>query len=112
MRYSLLLLPVLLVFGACMRENTLATPYRGGHAWHLRGGGNMTAGAASTTYRLPPRAGEKVITLGPEQKLWMVAEDYGVDLHKLIERNDFTRNPYPGPGTKVIVPDMIPASER
>lgn len=107
MRYIPLCLGLLLLC-SCVRDNVMVTPDRGDHAWNLRGENTNMPGAKSTTYRQPPRAGERVITLAPDQKLWMVAEDYGVDLYQLIERNDFTTDPYPGAGTKVIVPDREP----
>jgi len=109
MRY-LPCLVLVLAAASCDRQNANAVPDRGGHAWVLEGGDTGGGAAASGEMRAPPGPGERELTLGADEQLWMVADRYGQDLYGLIRRNDFTRRPEPG--DPIIVPDREPVPLR
>lgn len=106
---TLLFAATLLVLGGCYRTDVSKGPDRKGHALVIDSGasgqvsGSSASQADSGVQAGPPRAGETVITLGADEPLWAVAEQYQVDLAWLIRRNDLTRRP--GPGDRIIVPD-------
>ncbi|TVR45875.1 MAG: hypothetical protein EA402_03710 [Planctomycetota bacterium] len=108
------LLSLVVVTGGCFRSDATSTVDRGDRALVVdtgasAGSGSTARGAAGSAdapsgfYRAQPQPGETVIVLGPNESLYQVADDRGLSLRWLIERNDFTRRP--GPGDRVIVPE-------
>lgn len=117
MKTSLVGLSVLVLASSftagCFRTDATATVDRGDHALVIDTGASgsfarsdrgATAPVASGTRSGPPGEGETIIVLGADEPLYRVADDRGLSLRWLIERNDLTRRP--GPGDRIIVPSQ------
>jgi hypothetical protein len=105
MRATTLLLPIcgFLFLTACGSRQDLV-PDRGQHA--MRFGTGLGGVAAARDFGPsqsgPPKAGETVVTFGPGDRLYKIAEAHNVDLAWLIKRNDLTAQPRPG--QQIVVP--------
>jgi hypothetical protein len=92
----LLLLPLLVCAGCSQRADPYAVPDRGGHA--------VSFGSAASAAPAPdqPGPGEEVVTFRAEDRLYRIAEERGVALFSLIERNDLST--LPASGDSLVVP--------
>lgn len=109
MRHLIACLAVVLSvsLSGCYRSDLSTSVDRGGHAMVIDTGASGGSGGSGSTSPSgaksgPPGPGETVITLGPDQALYQVAEERGVSLRWLIERNDLIRRPVAG--DRIIVP--------
>jgi hypothetical protein len=85
----------------CMdeRSNSNAVPDRGKHAF------NMTSeweSDPSIHQAGDPQAGEQVITVAADDRLYKIAQRHNVTVRQIIERNDLTAPP--AVGSTIIVP--------
>ncbi|TVR08536.1 MAG: hypothetical protein EA401_13800 [Planctomycetota bacterium] len=107
---SLILIPcvaVAMLSSGCLRSEPATARDRGDRAWTISTGGGLGSGSSQQAQRSgaepgAPRDGETVVVLERDQALYELADERGLSLRWLIERNDFTRRP--GPGDRVIVP--------
>ena len=99
-----------ILLAGCARKDPYSTVDRGNHALviDLEQGTTTTRGQSTASPQHsgaqsgPVGPGETTIVLGVDESLYQVADQRGISLRWLIERNDFTRRP--GPGDRVIVP--------
>lgn len=98
---------VALLMSGCMRSEPATARDRGDRAWTISTSAGGVGGQGQQAQRSgaqpgAPRDGETVVILERDQALYQLADERGLSLRWLIERNDFTRRP--GPGDRVIVP--------
>lgn len=93
----ILLLSLLVCAGCTQRSDPYAVPDRGGHA--------VSFGSVSDSGPAPsdePGPGEEMITFRSEDRLYRIADERGISLYSLIERNDLVV--LPTAGDRLIVP--------
>jgi len=103
MRFAIMSLVLLAALG-CTREDGAAVPDRDGHAYRLDGASATSGADVDLVDSYPtPGAGETTRVFESGDRLYRIADEHGVTLRWLIERNDIADHP-PRPGDRLIVP--------
>ena len=96
-----------LVMTGCQQRSGTAMPDRGNRSVSLgpeSSGSSSSARGSSTPAAAigQPGAGEEYYTFKSDDKLYLIAQDRGVALYSLIERNDLSAQPRAG--QQIVVP--------
>ena len=103
MRCLPILLIALLATVGCTRDDGAAVPDRGGHAYRVDGVSTTGSTQDMVSSAPDPEPGETTVVFESGDRLYRIADDYGVSLRWLIRRNDLVGHP-PSPGDELIVP--------
>ena len=97
-----------LVMTGCQQRSGTAMPDRGNRSVSLgpesSGSAHSSRGSSTPAAAIgqPPGAGEEYYTFKSDDKLYLSAQDRGVALFSLIERNDLSAQPRAG--QQIVVP--------